>query len=167
MAGLGRVKEVVRQDISNWQHNATIDLHTEMMKLAINVITKTNFGSHFSNKQNAEILHDEYHKIIQDFDDASIGIWTFGEGSFREEKFKENLLNFKEEMRRIVIRHKKLKEDGDFDIAPFLDTALDNIEDEDEVIHQAITFMIGGFHTSGNYMTWFFYNLALRPDIQV
>lgn len=43
---------------------------------------------------------------------------------------------------------------------------IDNIYDEDEVIHQAITFMIGGFHTSGNYMTWFFYYLALYPDIQ-
>ena len=26
--------------------------------------------------------------------------------------------------------------------------------------------MIGGFHTTGTYMTWFFYFLAQRPDIQ-
>ena len=88
--------------------------------------------------------------------EASIGIWTFREGSFLEEKFKENRLNFKKEMIRIMNRHKKLKQEKDFHIAAFLDAALDNIEDEDEVIHQAITFIIGGFHTSGNYMTWYF-----------
>ena len=44
---------------------------------------------------------------------------------------------------------------------------MDNIEDdEDELLHQAITFMIGGFHTTGTYMTWFFYNLGLYEEIQ-
>lgn len=58
--------------------------------------------------------------------------------------------------------HIDRKKSGDYDLAPFLDTVLDNIDDEDDIIHQAITFLIGGFHTSGTYMTWFFYNLGLN-----
>ena len=73
---------------------------------------------------------------------------------------------FNTEIKRIVEVHMEHTKPGDYEPVPFLDALIDNIEDEDEIVHQAITFMIGGFHTSGTMMTWFFYNLGLHPEIQ-
>ena len=56
---------------------------------------------------------------------------------------------FKDEIKTIVDAHKERRAVGDYTPAPFLDTVLDEIDDEDELISQAITFMIGGFHTTG------------------
>lgn len=30
----------------------------------------------------------------------------------------------------------------------------------------AITYVVGGFHTTGNFLTWLFFYLALYPDVQ-
>ena len=48
-----------------------------------------------------------------------------------------------------------------------MDSLLDNTyHDEEETIADAITFIIGGFHTTGTFLTWFFYYITLYPEIQ-
>ena len=158
--------EIVGHHIESWQDGDVIPLHESMMKLAINIITQTNFGAHFKDETNSRNLHHQYSSVIDDLDDVLNGLWTFGSGDEREGKFEQNLRIFKAEMRKIVTEHKIRRDDGDYSLAPFLDTLLDNLDDEDEIVHQAITFMIGGFHTTGTYMTWFFYFLSQRLDIQ-
>ena len=158
--------EIVGHHVESWQDGDIIPLHESMMKLAINIITQTNFGAHFKDETNSRNLHHQYSSVIDDLDDVLNGLWTFGSGDEREGKFEQNLRIFKAEMKKIVTEHKIRREDGDYSLAPFLDTLLDNLDDEDEIVHQAITFMIGGFHTTGTYMTWLFYFLSQRPDIQ-
>jgi len=163
---LEKMTNVVKEDIFKWNVHENIPLHEKMLKMAINIITKTNFGCHFQEEKNSEILLKEYEKVITDFDDALLGVWSFGKGDEREEEFHRNVKSFKKEIRRIVEAYIDVRNIGDYDPAPFLDALIDNIDDQDEIIHQAITFMIGGFHTSGTMMTWFFYNLGLHPEIQ-
>ena len=104
--------------------------------------------------------------MIDALDDVVNGLWSFGSGDEREKEYEDNLAIFKDSMRQIVVEHRKQKSSGDYQKAPFLDMLIDNIDDEDEIVHQAITFIIGGFHTTGNYLTWFFYNLGCFQDIQ-
>ena len=104
--------------------------------------------------------------MIDALDDVVNGLWSFGSGDEHEKEYEDNLAIFKDSMRQIVVEHRKQKSSGDFQKAPFLDMLIDNIDDEDEIVHQAITFIIGGFHTTGNYLTWFFYNLGCFQDIQ-
>ena len=165
-AVFGQITEIVGHHIGSWQDGEIVPLHESMMKLAIKIITQTNFGAHFKDETNSRNLHHQYSIVIDDLDDVLNGLWTFGSGDEREVMFEQNLRIFKAEMKKIVTEHRIRKEDGDYSLAPFLDTLLDNIDDEDEVVHQAITFMIGGFHTTGTYMTWLFYFLSQRPDIQ-
>ena len=160
------MKNIVREFTSQWRVGDKINLHDSMMRLAINIMLKTNFGYYFDNSENSERLLTQYFKVINDLDDVLNGLWAFGCDDEREEVFQKNLLEFKAEMRTIVQEHKRRKHAGDYYKAPFLDISLDNFDDEDEIVHQAITFMTGGFHTTGTYMTWFFYNLGLFPDIQ-
>jgi len=161
-----QMKLIVKDFTKDWRVGDQINLHETMMKLAINIILKTNFGYYFENTENTDRLLRQYIRVINDLDDVLNGLWSFGSEDERENVFNKNLAEFKEEMKTIVVEHKKRKHNGDYDRAPFLDTALDNIDDEDEIIHQAITFMIGGFHTTGTFMTCFFYNIGLHTDIQ-
>jgi len=163
---LFQMNDIVQGEIANWKHGDMVGLHDSMMKLAIAIITKTHFGCHFEDAKNVATLSKGYSTVMTDFDDALLGIWSFGQGDSREKEFEKNLESFKQNIKIIVKAHIDRKNSGDYDLAPFLDTVLDNIDDEDDIIHQAITFLIGGFHTSGTYMTWFFYNLGLNLDIQ-
>ena len=43
---------------------------------------------------------------------------------------------------------------GDFERSPFLDALIDNASDEEEMASDAIGFVVGGFHTTGNFITW-------------
>jgi len=43
---------------------------------------------------------------------------------------------------------------------------LDNLDDEEELESDCITFMIAGFHTTGNLITWAIYFLAMYPEYQ-
>ena len=160
------MKLIVKDFIKDWKVGDTINLHETMMRLAISIMMKTNFGYYFENTENIERLLTLYFNVINDLDDILNGLWEFGSDDKREEVFHRNLGEFKAEMRTIVGEHKRRKENGDYDKAPFLDTTLENIEDEDEIVHQAVTFMTGGFHTTGTFMTWFFYNLGLHSEVQ-
>ncbi len=51
--------------------------------------------------------------------------------------------------------HTNGRESGDYSKAPFLDLLLDNASDEEEIVADAVTFVVGGFHTTGNFLTWF------------
>ena len=53
---LEKVKRIVKEDISSWDKNNEVALHKEMMKTAINLITKTNFGCHFKDENNSKIF---------------------------------------------------------------------------------------------------------------
>ena len=35
-----------------------------------------------------------------------------------------------------------------------------------QIISDALSFMVGGFHTSGYFMTWLFWYLAKNPAVQ-
>ena len=161
-----QMTEIVGHHIGNWQDGDTVPLFESMMKLAIDIMSQTNFGAHFRDKTNSTYLRQKYSSVIDELDNVLNGLWNFGSGDEREVQFEQNLGIFKSEMKKIVTEHRNRKEEGDYSLAPFLDALLDNLDDEDEIIHQAITFMIGGFHATGIYLTWLLYFLAQRPDIQ-
>ncbi len=85
----------------------------------------------------------------------------------RYRHFQQNLQQFKNTCQRIVDEHKKARESGDYEKAPFLDTLLDHYGHDDEfVVAQTITFVVGGFHTTGNFLTWLFHYLACNQEVQ-
>ena len=52
------------------------------------------------------------------------------------------------------------RESGDYNEAPLLNSILDNSRLEEEVFADVIGFVVGGFHTTGNFLTWLMYNLV-------
>ena len=55
---------------------------------------------------------------------------------------------------------------GDYPVSPLLDTILDHAPDSEYAVSEAITLIVGGFHTTGNFLSWALYYLALNPDVQ-
>ena len=97
-----QMTEIVGHHVGSWRDGDTVPLHESMMKLAINIITQTNFGAHFKDKTNSFNLHHQYSCVIDELDDVLNGLWTFGSGDEREVKFEQNLRIFKSEMKKIV-----------------------------------------------------------------
>ena len=49
---------------------------------------------------------------------------------------------------------------------PFIDNLLQSGVPEEQALADSISFMIGGFHTSGNFLVWLFWYLANHPEVQ-
>merc|ERR1712002_677631 len=88
------------------------------------------------------------------------------QGDERQELFEKNIVNFKEIVRDIINSHRERKYSGEYDVAPFLDILVDLLDDEEDMLAQAVTFLVGGFHTTGMFLTFLFYYISIYPEIQ-
>jgi len=163
---INEVKDEAVQVVKSYKDGEIVPLHKDMMELAVTIIVKTQFGGFFEKKENTEQFQHLYHVVTKDFDDAALGLWSFGQKDEREKKFERNLKDFKEIVGEIIEFHRKRRNEGEYTKALFLDIALDNVDDKDELTHQAITYMVGGFHTTGTYLSWILYFCARHPEVQ-
>ena len=65
------------------------------------------------------------------------------------------------------------REGGDYEIAPLLDTIIDTAKREKEdgetltqEVGDVTAVAVGGFHTSGNILTWMTYYLTIHRTVQ-
>jgi cytochrome P450 family 20 subfamily A len=161
---LPQVVKVTKQELTHLA--GTVALEQKMMSLAITIITQTHFGAYCKERGNLARLLEFYMKVFTDFDDCILGKWTLGQGDSREKDFYTNVTNFKNVVWQIVEAHRERKISGEFETAPFLDILLDHVDDDDDVLAQAITFLVGGFHTTGINLTWLIYYICLYPKVQ-
>lgn len=157
--------QLAKEMCKTWTDGTKIEIHQEIMKLALHNITSLQFGVTFECEKLMEKFHDLYTFIMSEMDDLIDGFRDLTDVE-REKKFNAELDEFKEIIRKVVCDHKEKRESGDYTKAPFLDTLLDYTDDMDEIISQSITFMVGGFHTTGNSITWALYYLSLHPEVQ-
>ena len=59
-----QMKLIVKDFIKDWRVGDQINLHETMMRLAINIILKTNFGYYFEKAENSERLLTLYFNVI-------------------------------------------------------------------------------------------------------
>nr|AKH03540.1 cytochrome P450 20A1 [Paracyclopina nana] len=146
--------------------NEHIPLHEYMMALSIRMISTTQFGAFFrKNPDNIKALASLYHEVMKGMDDILTGKLTPADTE-KYGEFQGKIDAFKSLVRQIILSHKTARDNGDYEVAPLLDSLLDHTEDEDQLLGDVIAFFVGGFHTTGNLLTWLFYYLAMMPDIQ-
>lgn len=157
--------KLAKQMCEAWVDGSPIEIHQQMMSLAICIITRLQFGETFRSEDLMGRFQQLYTCIIGEIDNVMDAQKSLAEVE-KEEKFNNSLEEFKEIIRKVVLDHKAKKESGDYARAPFLDSLLEYTNDMDELISQSITFFLGGFHTTGNALTWVFYNLCIHPEVQ-
>ncbi|CAH1789283.1 unnamed protein product, partial [Owenia fusiformis] len=141
-----------------------IPLRDQMFAFAIKSITITSFGDYFHDDE--QVL--EFRKAYDTCMDEMERRLTEGApepDSLEEKNFKKALNIMHSTIKKIVEirRDNPLKSEDDH---IFLDTLLEAGIPESQLIDDSISFTVAGFHTSGLFLTWLFYFLALHQDVQ-
>ncbi len=127
-------------------------------------------------------------KVWTDLETILLGTFNPETNAEHGEQFKRNIEQFHDIVAAMIKQHIKaryavngwskksywklfptylIRAENDYERAPFLDTLLDHYSDDPEyVASQVITFLVGGFHTTGNFLSWVLYYLAKHPECQ-
>nr|AIL94175.1 cytochrome P450 CYP20A1 [Tigriopus japonicus] len=159
--------------VENWQNipkDDHIPLHDYMMALAIRLLTSTQLGAYFKVDANTMEFQQLYESVMADLEAVMNGDLTVDEkGNTRGKMFQKNLTAFKTKVADIISAQRNPRNRTDSQAvpsAPLLDTLLTNSADDEEIMCDIMAFVVEGFHSTGNLLTWTLYYLAIHPEIQ-
>ncbi|XP_071803251.1 cytochrome P450 20A1-like [Asterias amurensis] len=142
------------------------DEHVSLMQhchiIVIKALTRTSFGNYFDSEEIVNTFRQAYNDCWYDME-RSLTEGLHVKGSDREKKFNEAL-----EVMYGIVRNvmKERKTNPTAGHQRFIDVLLENELPEDQILSDCISFMVGGFHTSGNLLLWILYFLASNQDCQ-
>eukprot|EP00094_Tigriopus_californicus_P006858 TCALIF_06607-PA protein Name:"Similar to RIOK2 Serine/threonine-protein kinase RIO2 (Homo sapiens)" AED:0.17 eAED:0.17 QI:0/0.66/0.7/0.9/1/1/10/104/975 len=159
--------------VENWQNipkDDHIPLHDYMMALAIRLLTSSQLGAYFKVDANTMEFQQLYESVMADLEAVINGDLTVDEkGNTRGKMFQKNLTSFQTKVAQIISAQRNARNRADDQLvpsAPLLDTLLMNSADDEEIMCDIIAFVVEGFHSTGNLLTWTLYYLAIHPEIQ-
>ncbi|CAF0914337.1 unnamed protein product [Adineta steineri] len=157
-------KRVLREKMILWQLNEgkPIALQAEMLSLAIQSITLTAFGSTLllgDEKQIEQAYNTCWHEMEMRIQGQSMD-------SKREIEFKEARNYFLTKVKEIITERRQRSGVDDKCFIDYLLADDEHVLSEEHICDEVITMFVGGFHTTGNLLTWIFYYLAKHQDIQ-
>jgi cytochrome P450 len=171
IAGYGlTMADYTRRMLDNWDADAKTarDVHRDMMKLTMEIATKTLFGGDITDAEAAD--------IGAAFDNAIVEI----AGRFRRPvKIPEWLpfpsnLRWRHAVKRLdrlvydMLEQKRRRGPGD-DLLTMLTEARDedgSAMDEKQIRDEAVTIFLAGHETTAIALSWTFYLLAQHPEIE-
>ncbi|KAG1678672.1 26S proteasome non-ATPase regulatory subunit 4 [Nymphon striatum] len=151
---LQKIADEMAEKWKNLAENDCLDLTSECITAACLSITRTSFDE--EQFKNYELCWDECERfLIEPFPAADT------------DRYKA-FMKAKEEMLAIVqnIVDAKRANVRTSSEANFLETITEAEIYSDQILADSLTYMIGGFHTSGFLLTWMIYFLCLNPEIQ-
>jgi len=157
-------QRVLREKLISWQSDEgkPIALHAEMLSMAIRSITGAAFGS--------SILFDDEQHIEQAYNtcwhEMEMRIQGQPMDSKREEEFNKARSYFFEKAKEIVAERRQRSGDDDKCFIDYLLADEEHVISEEHICDEIITMFVGGFHTTGNLLTWILYYLAKDQNIQ-
>lgn len=140
-----------------------VPLGKSMVAMAIRAISALGMGRAFREEKEIDKLSTVYELCWNEME-ARLTEPAPEPHSKREKDFQDA----KTTMQNIVKEYmKQRREDKDKAERLFIDSILYcEFMDEEEMCDNIMTFLIGGFHTTGNMMTWCLYYLTKHPEVQ-
>lgn len=140
-----------------------IPLGESMIAMAIKAISVAGMGRFFMDEKEIQKLTSAYEDCWHEME-ARLAGPSPSPDSDREKKFQQGRTYMKETVKNMMNRR---RQEEHKDETLFLDSILDcDLMDEEEMNDTVITFLVGGFHTTGFMMTWCLYYLTKHPEIQ-
>jgi len=157
-------QNVLRDKLNFWKENNEnrINLHAEMLTLAIRSITLAAFGS--------KAIYGEEDLIEQAYNTCwhEMEMRIQGESSTlkRENDFQNARNYFLAKVKEIITERRQHTGENEKCFVDYLLADDEYIRSDEHICDETITMFVGGFHTTGNLLTWIFYYLAKNPMIQ-
>lgn len=156
---------ILRDKLQQWQQEQgqSIALHNSMLAMAIRSVMLAIFGSSISSKDEQRI--EQAYNIC--WHEMEMRVQGNPTDEKREVEFRQAQTYFFEKVKEIIAETHQRSDDGGRKC--FIDYLLDdseNVVSEEHICHEVITMFVGGFHTTGNLLTWILYYLAKDQDIQ-
>lgn len=140
-----------------------IPLGKTMIAMAIKAISVAGMGRSFMDAKEVDKLAAVYN-VCWDEMEERLTSPPPGPDSDREKNFQKARAEMQKLVRDFI---RKRRQDTEKAEKLFIDSMLDNdFMDEEEICDNVISFLIGGFHTTGNMMIWCLYFLTKHPEIQ-
>ena len=155
---------VVREAVKRWKDGCDgdggreIETKREMLALTLKGVLTALFGGMFAETWRVGDLYDRCKK-----EEGSRILNLFPVDKQRDSDFRENVKQLQDCMKEIAETRKK--QDCTKKPLPFLDALVFSELPEECIISDMIT-VLGGFHTSGYYLTWLLLFLAEHPATQ-
>eukprot|EP00013_Stygamoeba_regulata_P025249 CAMPEP_0177650822 /NCGR_PEP_ID=MMETSP0447-20121125/12170_1 /TAXON_ID=0 /ORGANISM="Stygamoeba regulata, Strain BSH-02190019" /LENGTH=492 /DNA_ID=CAMNT_0019153763 /DNA_START=66 /DNA_END=1545 /DNA_ORIENTATION=- len=153
------------------EQQVIVPIHKESIHLALRGIAITSFGHCFEEEHLLEQLHQSYNDCMDEMD-GRLREGMPEPGSAREQKFKAAKALLEGTVRSIVDQvyaRREQIETPAFFLEHLIKAVFEDGPSEEglqQVVDEGITFLIGGFHTSGNLFAWALYYVARHPEMQ-
>lgn len=156
---LQEVADEVSEKMADMFDRPKIPLTEFTFMYSVKAVLQTLFGS---------IMKDD--SVVMDFRKKFDLVWSEMESRLtqfptleREEAFQENKKVLEEAIRKILGDRKASPPGPGEEI--LVDSLISFSEDEDQQLADALTYTVGGFHTTGNLLTWALYFVAKHPEV--
>ena len=137
-------------------------LCTHMARFALKVDLITMFGN-ISDEATITEFHDNY-SICWSEMESRLGGKFPEKGSEQEKRFDAALDGAKDFVKDVVARRQNLEISEENE--RFIDILIERSSDEETLLSDAITYVVGGFHTTANSLSWAFYFIAGNRAVQ-
>jgi len=152
-----------------WRAGDVRDMHHEMMKLTLNVVSRSMFGSSVSHEEALRVQ-----RAVAGLQDIAIQISKFGMLVSPRLLLTMHLLLKRgtrvldKAVLRIIAERRATKEDRGDLLSTFL-TAQDEADGsgmtDEEVRDECVTIFVAGQETTANGLTWAWYLLSQQPEV--
>ena len=137
-------------------------LCTHMARFALKVDLITMFGN-ISDEAKITEFHDNY-SICWSEMESRLGGKFPEKGSEQEKRFDAALDGAKDFVKDVVARRQNLEISEENE--RFIDILIERSADGETLLSDAITYVVGGFHTTANSLSWAFYFIAGNRAVQ-
>ncbi|XP_033112330.1 cytochrome P450 20A1-like isoform X2 [Anneissia japonica] len=151
------------QKISSLPDTEHIPVCQYMMALALKGITQTSFGDYFKDDEKAFEFRKHYDLCWYDLESRMSGDEPAPD-SDRQKNFLKSR-DFMHDTIRTIIKQRRNNPPVE-DKQVFLDILIQADIPEEQLLADALTYVIGGLHTSGNALSWCLYFLATHKDVE-
>lgn len=143
-----------------------IPLTQHMLVIAMKSVMRASFGKEYF-RNNKEIIEfqEAYHTCWEDMEERLYGNVP-DDGSERQKIFDEHLNLMRNRIKEIIKNHQSKKNKGN--PQNLLEALLqdESYVEDDHIIDTFITYLVGGFHTTGYLLGWAIYFLCLNPEVE-